>query len=167
MEHFFIVGAQRSGTTYLYEMLKQHPKINMAQPVKPEPKYFMEHNQDNLNYHNYIDSFFSSRMQGQILGEKSTSYYEYESSARLISSTVPKAKIIFLLRNPIYRALSNYYFSVENGLETRKLTDVFCEGAIIKAQPDNIDVEILGVVLARGILRECHKLRFLPADAFV
>ena len=40
--HFFIVGAQRCGTTYLYNLLDEHPEIEMAKPVKPEPKFFMK-----------------------------------------------------------------------------------------------------------------------------
>jgi hypothetical protein len=40
-DHFFIVGAQRSGTTYLYHLLSEHPSINMATPVWPEPKFFL------------------------------------------------------------------------------------------------------------------------------
>jgi len=39
-EHFFVVGAQRSGTTYLYNVLDEHPQIFMAKPVRPEPKFF-------------------------------------------------------------------------------------------------------------------------------
>jgi hypothetical protein len=35
VEHFFICGAQRSATTYLYRMLEQHPEIAMAKPVRP------------------------------------------------------------------------------------------------------------------------------------
>ena len=39
--HFFIAGAQRSGTTYLYRLLDEHPEIEMAKPERPEPKFFL------------------------------------------------------------------------------------------------------------------------------
>jgi hypothetical protein len=42
MSRFFIVGAQRSGTTYLWHALNHHPEICMASPVRPEPKFFMQ-----------------------------------------------------------------------------------------------------------------------------
>ena len=41
-EHFFIIGAQRSGTTYLYHLLDEHPEICMARPLRPEPKFFLK-----------------------------------------------------------------------------------------------------------------------------
>ena len=34
----FIVGAQRSGTTYLLDNLNQHPEICITSKIKPEPK---------------------------------------------------------------------------------------------------------------------------------
>ena len=39
---FFIVGAQRSGSTYLYNLLDGHPDVCMAKHVRPEPKYFLK-----------------------------------------------------------------------------------------------------------------------------
>ena len=34
---FFIAGAQRSGTTYLCHLLNEHPEIELAAPLSPEP----------------------------------------------------------------------------------------------------------------------------------
>ena len=39
MRNLFIVGAQRSGTSYLYKCLDIHPNIEMAKPSIPEPKF--------------------------------------------------------------------------------------------------------------------------------
>ena len=38
--HLLVIGAQRSGTTYLHSMLEAHPDVAMAQPPRPEPKVF-------------------------------------------------------------------------------------------------------------------------------
>ena len=139
--HFFIVGAQRSGTTYLYDMLDQHPEICMAKPVRPEPKYFIGKNRDEIDYTEYFHKFFTLKREYKIYGEKSTAYYERDESARLISSFFPSAKIIFLLRDPVQRALSNYYFSVQNSLEKRSLEEVFLgNNAQLPPKPDNVSV---------------------------
>lgn len=123
-ELFFIVGAQRSGTTYLYTVLDEHPEICMAKPLKPEPKYFLNKSTDKFNRQEYFDSYYThSTEKTKVFGEKSTSYYENESVAKYISANLPTAKIIFILADPVSRAISNYKFSVDNGLETRGLEE--------------------------------------------
>lgn len=120
---FFIVGAQRSGTTYLYTILDEHPEICMAKPVKPEPKYFLTNKYNEIEYYN---NFYTHKTNTtKIFGEKSTSYYENKQIAQKIATAMPLAKIVFILADPVDRAISNYKFSFENGLETRSIEDVF------------------------------------------
>ncbi len=124
-DHFFIAGAQRSSTTYLYHLCAEHPQIEMAQPVKPEPKFFITDAlyQQGIEY--YERQYFQ-RKDGIILrGEKSTSYIEVEKAAQRISTHFPNARIIFILRDPIERAISNYWFSVKNGLEKLPIEQAF------------------------------------------
>jgi hypothetical protein len=124
-EHFFIVGAQRSGTTYLYNILNEHPEIEMAAPVRPEPKFFLD---DALFEHGpaiYQERYFTDRAGVRLRGEKSTSYIECEKAAKRIIQYFPRSKAVFLLRNPVDRAISNYWFSVNNGLETAPMKTAF------------------------------------------
>jgi hypothetical protein len=124
-DHFFIAGAQRSATTYLYHLLAEHPEIEMAQPVRPEPKFFLV---DELFEHGlayYRERFFPGKPGARLRGEKSTSYMESEIAAQRIAQCFPEARILFLLRDPIERAISNYWFSVNNGLESLPLEEAF------------------------------------------
>ncbi|GAA4999701.1 sulfotransferase [Pseudoluteimonas lycopersici] len=114
-EHFFICGAQRSATTYLYRMLDQHPGIAMAKPMRPEPKYFIRP-RANDDLAEYRATFFAGA-DAQWFGEKSTSYIEYPEAAERISRLLPDATLFFMLRDPVERAISNYRFSHGNGLE--------------------------------------------------
>lgn len=124
--NFFIVGAQRSGSTYLSTLLDEHPEICMAKPTTPEPKYFINKSLYNVSTSEYIKLHFNNpECSSQLYGEKSTSYYEFEESAHLISHLYPFSKIIFILRDPVERAFSNYFFSVKNGIEKRTIEDVF------------------------------------------
>ncbi len=118
VEHFFIVGAQRSGTTYLYQILDEHPQIEMAKPVRPEPKFFLKPDLSAYTHADYLRLFFDPASTPLLRGEKTTSYIESENAARQIAAWFPTAKLIFVLREPIARALSNYHFSSKNGLET-------------------------------------------------
>lgn len=129
---FFIVGAQRSGTTYLYDILDQHIEICMAKPVRPEPKFFLNKKLDEIDLKEYYQAYYQQCDKVKVFGEKSTSYYENEDVAKILSASCSNAKIIFCLRNPIKRALSNYQFSVDHGLETRTLEEVFIDNKPIE-----------------------------------
>lgn len=122
---FFIVGAQRSGTTYLYQLCAGHPQIEMAQPVSPEPKFFLADQLYERSISFYESNFFSENSDAYVFGEKSTSYYESEKAARRIASHYPSAKIVFILRDPIQRAISNYWFSVKHGFEILPMSEAF------------------------------------------
>ncbi len=127
-EHFFIVGSQRSGTSRLYHFLAKHPEIEMAKPLRPEPKFFLV---DALFKHGleyYENHFFEGKTGAWLRGEKSTSYMELEKAAKRLARCFPKSKILFILRDPIERSISNYWFSVNNGFETMSMAEAFlCE----------------------------------------
>ncbi len=119
---FLIGGAPRSGTTWLYHLLDCHPDVYMAKPVRPEPKFFLvdEHYERGLDY--YLRSWFADVPDGKIAGEKSTDYLESSKAASRIHRHLPDVKLVFILRNPVERAFSNYLWSRMNGLETEDFT---------------------------------------------
>lgn len=106
-------------------LLDAHPEIEMAKPLKPEPKFFVTESLFSQGPAYYESCFFSSRSESGVRGEKSTTYIESEQAAHRIAETFPGAKILILLRNPIERAISNYWFSVNNGLETLTIEEAF------------------------------------------
>lgn len=119
-EHFFVVGAQRSGTTYLARLLDDHPEIQMAMPERPEPKFFLDDSQFGRGLNEYERRYFDPAGPG-LHGEKSTSYIESEVAADRIAVAFPDAAIIAVLRDPVARAVSNYRLTRESGLETRPI----------------------------------------------
>src|ERR671915_1370169 len=109
--NFFIVGAQKAATTSLYFYLKEIPGVYMS-PVK-EPLYFAAHAIQNSAFDvirdkkEYLRLFEKAR--GYIaVGEASTGYLWDPDAPKLIHQTVPHARIIMILRDPIERAYSNY-----------------------------------------------------------
>ena len=124
-KHAIIIGAQRAGSTSLYKMLKIHPGVYVAEPDRPEPKYFLR---KNITRQEYLNSFFSdSTKHDQLLLEKSTSYYENSEVPQKIDQVLINVKCLMIIRNPIDRAISNYKFSRDNGLEKRTLREVFLD----------------------------------------
>ena len=123
MVNFFIVGAQRSATTWLYSALAQSDEVCMLKPLFPEVKYFLKPI-DAINPKEYL-SLFKPAAEQFIFGNKATSYLDSPETACKIKKTFPSAKIIICLRDPVERALSNYFFSYSHGLESRTLEEVF------------------------------------------
>jgi hypothetical protein len=115
---FIIGGAPRSGTTWLYLLAARHPQLAMAEPMVPEPKFFLvdELWQSGIDY--YSTKWFDPLPAGRMLGEKSANYLESPEVAERMCRVLPRVKLIFLLRNPVDRAYSNYLWSWQNGLET-------------------------------------------------
>lgn len=116
---FFIIGAQRSGTTSLYEYLRNHPGVFMS-PQK-ETHFFA---QDLVRVDadmvvrseaDYI-KLFDHAAPGVLLGEASPSYLWHPQTARRIMSRRPNAKLIATLRDPIARAFSQYRMDLADGL---------------------------------------------------
>ena len=109
--NFFIVGAQKAATSSLYQYLKEIPGVYMS-PIK-EPFYFAPHTvQDDASdlirdKKEYLRLFEKAR--GYIaVGEATPIYLWDPDSPKLIHQTVPHARIIMILRDPIERAYSNY-----------------------------------------------------------
>lgn len=112
----------------MYNLLDAHPEISMVKPVRPEPKFFLKDDDYLKGVDYYIQKYFSEiPSEVKALGEKSTSYLEYAYLAKRIYEFFPQSKILVILRNPVDRAISNFNFSVQNGLETRTLTEVFLD----------------------------------------
>jgi Sulfotransferase domain len=119
--HLIIIGAQRCGTTYLHSLLDAHPEIAMACPARPEPKVFLSGELAARGRAWYESTYFAHARPESLLGEKSTSYIEHPEAAARAASVLGRAEIIVMLRDPVARAVSNWQFSTENGLEERPL----------------------------------------------
>ena len=123
---FYLIGAQKSGTTSLFSHLIRHPCI--LEPLGKEIHYFYE------NYcrdRHWYESWFPSTSQKPpdsngncITGDGSTGYlFEPHTPARIRAYT-PDAKFIAILRNPIERAYSAYQHEVRKRGETRTFDEV-------------------------------------------
>lgn len=119
--HFLVIGAQRCGTTYLHDLLAAHPQIAMARPTRPEPKVFLA--DEPVDADAYRARFFAHAGPQDVLGEKSTSYLEVPGVPDRVATSLGSPKIVVQLRDPIARAVSNWSFSSDSGIEQRPLTE--------------------------------------------
>jgi hypothetical protein len=129
MPDFLVIGAPKAGTTALHAALARHPRLYMS-AVK-EPKFFLSHGPpptkggpgDALTYREHIwrrpdyEALFDAAPPGTLRGE-STPLYLYDRAAlRRIRATLPGARLIVVVRDPVERAHSNWTHLWSAGLE--------------------------------------------------
>jgi len=113
---FIIIGAQRCGTTSLWNYLKEHPGISV--PNKKELHYFDNRFDKDVSW--YLKYF--NNLEG-ITGEASPYYLMHPHCPRRIYEFDKSIKFIVLLRDPVDRAYSHYYHEVDMGKETRSFEE--------------------------------------------
>ena len=119
---FFCVGAQKSGTTTLHDILIQHPKICL--PEEKETKFFQDNEKYKKGLEFYIKRYFSNCTEKQILGEIDPEYIFFDYVPQRIYKDIGKnVKLIFMFRNPIDRAYSHYWMSVRRGYEDKSFEE--------------------------------------------
>lgn len=119
---FLVIGAAKCGTTWLADMLRQHPGIFV--PAQKELHYFNRKfaefpDDDNLNFDKPLDwylKFFEPAQPGQKIGELCPSYlWDLEAPSR-IHAFDPGIKLLALLRNPVERTYSAYRYGIQRGV---------------------------------------------------
>jgi hypothetical protein len=111
---FLIIGTQRGGTTSLYHYLAAHPAVR--RPVRKEVQYFTLH-------HGRGDGWYRAHFPMAAAGRRrrtfeATPYYLFHPLAPTrAAATVPDARVIALLRDPVTRAFSHWQHTRMRGLE--------------------------------------------------
>lgn len=119
----FIIGAQKSATTSLYNWISQHPDVCGPSALKDYPFFlrdkFFDKGIESLKKE-YIESGFIDQkiiMQGSV-------QYMFDSRAiKRIFEFDPNAKLICVLRNPVDRAISAYKYFSKLNIETLSLSE--------------------------------------------
>lgn len=116
---FFIVGAMRSGTSSIRDALAKNPYICMAHG---EPKFFSNHTLYARGLEFY-HSLFERKEPALISGEKSPTYAVSKHAPNRIYEYNPDAKIIWILRHPVKRAISHAAHSKYRTEEALSMSD--------------------------------------------
>lgn len=114
---FICVGAQKSGTTSLHDILSQDPQLCL--PKIKETKFFQLDSKYNQGIKYYKEEYFNDVKDNQIVGEIDPDYMYFNYVPKRIYATLgTDVKLIFILRNPVKRAFSHYQMSMRRGFET-------------------------------------------------
>jgi len=115
-KYAFLVGAAKSGTTSLAELLAMQPEIDLSR--EKESDFFARNFNKGLEW--YENQFENKSCKYRL--DASTSYSAGFGGSpnhilKKISDFSPNAKILYIVRDPIERTWSSYWHAVRAGLE--------------------------------------------------
>lgn len=137
----FIVGAPKSGTTYLASWLGASPDV-YAPPVK-EPGFFMEQSHYGRGLGHCSAAYYSGA-DGEKVVLDATPWYLYPESVplRVAGSLGPSnVRVIAVLREPVSRAVSMYHDQHGRLRETRSLAQAFADELAVEDPEEELAKE--------------------------
>ena len=128
LPNFLIIGVSKSGTTSLYHYLTQHPSVT---PALIKEVYFFDrsYNRGLAWYRAFfptvLERYYSITKNKKefLTGEATPCYIFNPHVPRRVFNTIPDAKLIVLLRNPVDRAYSFYHHQLRSGVESLSFED--------------------------------------------
>ena len=116
---FIIAGGAKCGSTTLVGVLNQNPEI-FLQPATStlgcEPHFFERDPKYAKGIEYYSKNYFNDANPNQVIGEKAPNYCAKWVPKR-IAKHLPDVKLIFIFRNPIERAYSQWKMYTIRGAE--------------------------------------------------
>lgn len=109
---FLVIGAQKGGTTALYEYLSKHPQLKSS-TIK-ETDFFSCNEIYHKGYDFYHALFVQEEGESKLFFEASPSYLHNESAPGRIFEYNPRIKLVAVLRHPVERAYSAWNMYVKN-----------------------------------------------------
>ena len=110
LPNFMCIGAAKSGTTSLYDILKQHSDVFI--PSFKEPHFFDISTVYVRGIPWYEKTYFSGVKKEKCIGDFTPTYlFDKYAPERILSSLGEEIKFIIILRNPVDRAYSHYLHS--------------------------------------------------------
>ncbi len=123
---FVVIGAQKAGTTALFDHLSDDPRLNLS-TIK-ETHFFDDESVDWAApdygaYHAHFDLTRPGPM-----GEATPIYIFWPGSLERLRAYNPAARLILMLRDPVKRAFSHWQMEYERGVETLPFAEAIREG---------------------------------------
>lgn len=141
---FLVIGAARSGSTYLTRALDQHPQVSVCTPKEPHflafagtaPAFTGPGDDETINRLAITDEqrwrelFLPDPAVTQYGDGSVTTLYFHERSIPNIARYCPDARMIVMLRDPVERAFSAFQYWTGRGFET----ETFSRGLDLEAE---------------------------------
>jgi len=127
-----VLGTQKGGTSSIFRYLMQHPQFFNA--INKEVHFFDYRYDKGLPWYQAMFPLARTLPPGAVTGEATPFYLFHPLVPTRVAESLPQAKFIVLLRNPVDRALSHYYHNVRRGREKRPIEQAFDSEAAVIAE---------------------------------
>jgi len=111
LPNFLIIGAQKSGTTWVQNCMMAHPQVFLPEG---EVAFFEDPDYCQTGLEKF-KKIFENVDNGKTIGIKRPNYLAKAACPERIYKHIPHAKLIVLLRNPLERAISAYFHYMRYG----------------------------------------------------
>ncbi|MCZ6783057.1 MAG: sulfotransferase domain-containing protein [Proteobacteria bacterium] len=111
--NFLILGVAKCGSTSLFAYLEQHPDVFFSRPK--EPVFFEAQYQEGLEF--YWREYFAGYRGESAIGEARTHNLLLPFVPGRVHESIPDAKLVAIVRDPIDRAYSHWWHRHSRGLE--------------------------------------------------
>ena len=125
---FVVIGAMKCGTTSLHHYLGSHPRLGLA-PEKEVNFFFGDDPTGAGNFWRGADWYASRFPPAPIRGEVSPGYTspDHPEVAARLARLAPAARLVYMVRDPLDRAVSQYRHHRRDGAETRPLGEALLD----------------------------------------
>lgn len=161
--NFVLIGAQKAASTYLMQVLEEHPEIFIFPRELP---YFEDPDYGERTFEKFCERFVAAEGK-KAVGLKRPNYLAKPECPERIYRHLPAAKLIAVYRNPIERSVSAYFHYMRGGRIpvrplNRGMADIL-DGHYEGAYPASADIIEYGLY-SKHLRRY---LRFFPSESIL
>ena len=113
---FIIIGGQKCATTTLFELLRQHPDIDM--PLEKEVPFFTDDECSPEAWNRFAERYFGAD-NARLRGKATPQYMGDAAVPARLAASMPDARLIAVLRDPVERTRSHFRMGQRRGTEPR------------------------------------------------
>ncbi|MBN1998444.1 sulfotransferase domain-containing protein [candidate division KSB1 bacterium] len=148
---FFVIGAQKCATTWLYECLKEHPQLYL--PQHKRERNYLGGTVYRQKGEKWYYSLFDNAAPDQKICDVSVEYLIDPDCPPILKKEIKQPKFILCLRNPVDRALSALFWYQRRGNIPRQSPDEYFDN-ILNGLPNNLIDGYNRDILTRGFYHE-------------
>jgi hypothetical protein len=130
LPNLIVIGAAKCGTTSLHEYLDEHPQIAMSR--EKELHFFVDRKNWGRGLEWYESQFDAT---APVRGESSPDYSAYplyQGVAERMAATIPDARLVYLVRDPVERVVSHYTHRTVNWPEMGTIDETLADPQLRK-----------------------------------